>query len=82
MTNYNSDLYKTYDLALAAALVAAGFTVDSIEKASYGKASFVFDRSDDLDTAVNRYWADGLRVNPKAYFDVIKHLKTRIYSEV
>ncbi len=73
--------FRTSDLALASALIATGFAIDELEKSHFGKASFVFIRSDSLDKAVSRYWADRLRVNPKAYFDVIKHLKTRIYSE-
>ena len=81
MADYNSNSFKTFDLALAAALVTAGYSIEEIEKKPYGKASFVFVRSDKLDAVVNHYWADKLQLNPKAYFDVLKHLKTRIYSE-
>ena len=76
----NEKYFKTYDLALAAALVAAGFFIDNIDKPSYGKSSFIFLRSAALDEVVKDYWADKQQVNPKAYFDILKHLKTRIYS--
>lgn len=74
--------YKTFDLALAAALFTVGFPIKSLEKVHHGKAAFIFKRDDNLAHTVNIYWADKLQVNPRAYFDALKHIKTRIYSEV
>lgn len=73
--------FRTYDLALATALVAHGFSLGALERTPYNdKVSFSFNRSDPLDEVIQAYWADNLSVNPKAYFDILKHLKTRIYS--
>ncbi|MGA3150530.1 MAG: DUF5659 domain-containing protein [Candidatus Saccharimonadales bacterium] len=82
MSNYNSYEFRTFDLALSSALVTEGFLVIGIEKSSAGKATFLFETTPALKTAVDNYWSDKLKVNPKAYFDAMKHLKTRIYSGV
>ncbi len=80
--NSNDYTYRTNDLSQAVALVVHGFLVRDIERVAYGnKAVFIFNRSKKLDTALSQYWADKLLVNPKSYFDAMKHLKTRIYSE-
>jgi len=80
--NEDESQFRTFDLALASALVANGYTISAIERTQYGgKSSFIFDRTSGLDQVIQAYWADGLTVNPKAYFDVLKHIKTRIYSE-
>lgn len=83
MKNDNSNVFSTYDLALASALVSYGFTISGIEKTQYGgRSSFIFDRNEKLDQVIQAYWSDQLQVNPKAYFDVLKHIKTRLYSGV
>lgn len=83
MKNYNSNQYRTYDLALASALVSHGYSIAEIEKTQYsGRSSFIFERTDKLDEIIQAYWADKITVNPKTYFDVLKHIKTRLYSGV
>jgi len=83
MKNDNSNVFSTYDLALASALVSYGFSISGIEKTQYGgRSSFIFDRNKELEQAIQAYWSDQLQVNPKAYFDVLKHIKTRLYSGV
>lgn len=83
MEQYDNDGFRTYDLALASALVSHGFPITGIEKTQYGgRSSFIFNRTDKLDEVIQAYWADKLTVNPKAYFDVLKHIKTRLYSGV
>lgn len=81
MKNDDFNVFSTYDLALASALVSCGFSITGIEKTQYGgRATFVFNKSNKLDEVIQAYWADQLQVNPKAYFDVLKHIKTRLYS--
>lgn len=73
--------FRTYDLALASTLVALGFSDLSIEATPYSnKVSFVFSDQPELREAVKGFWANGLSVNPRRYFDAIKHLKSRIYE--
>jgi hypothetical protein len=83
MNNYDSNKFSTFDMALASALATSGFSIVGIERVdSRGKASFVFNRTNNIDTVIQAYWSDQLKVNPKAYFDALKHLKTRLYSGV
>lgn len=78
----NYKQYKTFDMALASALVAYGFGITNIERTQYGgKVSFIFDHRDGLDETIQTYWADELKINPRTYFDAMKHIKTRMYAE-
>ncbi|MGZ6005530.1 MAG: DUF5659 domain-containing protein, partial [Candidatus Saccharimonadales bacterium] len=80
MKNELLSTFSTYDLALAATLVTLGHSIKGLEQSQYGKATFIFDRTNTFDETIQAYWADGLSVNPKTYFDVLKHIKTRLYS--
>lgn len=79
--NHNLTDFRTFDLSLASALITEGFIITAIERTQYSnKSNFIFNRTDKLDEIVQAFWADKLSVNPKLYFDALKHLKTRIYS--
>jgi hypothetical protein len=69
------------DLGLAAALVSCGNEVLDTYKVIDGPTYFVFIQSKQLEVATNAYWADTLKVNARRYFDNLKMLKSRIYSE-
>ena len=69
------------DLGLAAALVSSGHEVLNIYRDIDGPTYFVFTQSHQLEVNTGAYWADTLRVNARRYFDNIKMLKSRIYSE-
>ena len=81
MNNYDNNYYSTSDLALASALVCYGFVIECLEKDQSGRVAFYFVRQSALDGTTQAFWANTLTVNPRTYFDAIKHLKTRIYSE-
>jgi len=69
------------DLGLAAALVSCGFEMRETNRDTSGRANFIFIQTNELDHAVNDYWADTLEVKARKYFDNIKMLKSRIYGE-
>lgn len=71
----------TFDLGLATALISVGFSLVSLEKRNLQKSQFVFRRADGIDEVVNNYWADRLEVKARKYFDTLKMLKNRLYSE-
>ena len=73
--------YQTSDLACAAAL-SLFFPIESVDKADPRRAYFLFERSVKLDTVLAKYQKQELRVEPRAYFDQIKALKTRLYEPV
>jgi hypothetical protein len=75
-----NDLFRTSDLALSAALVALGFCLEAVEK-EYPKSTFIFKRSEALDEAIQGFWASSLRIEPKTYFNSVKEVKSRLYSQ-
>ena len=77
----NKPTIKIRDLGLAAALVSSGFEVREIEQVMGGQAYFVFARTTELSHALTSYWEDTLDIKARRYFDNIKMLKSRIYSD-
>ena len=75
-----NDFFRTSDLPLSSALLCLGFCLETVEK-EYPKSTFIFKRSEALDEAVQSFWASSLRLEPKAYFNCVKEVKSRLYSE-
>jgi len=73
--------YKTFDLSCAAALISAGFELVSLNKTNPRKVQFIFNQEDCIEKVIDDYWTDKLKVNARTFFDNIKMLKNRIYSE-
>ena len=71
--------YKTSSLALAAA-IALYLPLDQVDKNNPTKAIFTFKESEKLQDVVTKYFRGELRVEPQAYFDRIKLLKTLLYQ--
>lgn len=74
------DTYSTSDLALATAL-ALFLPVEAIGRQNPHKAQFLFKRTDELDKLIDTYWHGEMRVEPQAYFNSLKSIKARLYSE-
>lgn len=78
---FNEDEYfESADLALVAALVEHEFTPVRLDRSNSRRVLFLFGDTEALQDAVTDYWLDKLTVNPKTYFDTLKHLKSRIYA--
>ena len=75
------ELWATFDLGCAAAIIGAGYKLDSLDKENPRKVQFLFEKSDGLLKVVDNYWSDRLIVKARTFFDTIKMLKNRIYSE-
>ena len=78
--NYNQYLY-TFDLGAATSLVSAGYELVSLDKTNPRKVRFVFRRETGIEDIVDNYWDDRLEVKARTYFDNLKMLKNRLYSE-
>ena len=72
---------STFDLGAAASLVSAGFELVSLDKANPRKVQFIFCRVIGIEKVVDDYWSDKLEVKARSFFDNMKMLKNRIYSE-
>ncbi len=75
----NQNQYKTTDLACAAAM-ALFVSINAIELSEPRRAVFVFEKNSKFDVLLNKYWQGRLKIEPRAYFDQLKSLKTRIYE--
>ena len=76
-TNY----FYTFDLGCSAALISADFKLVSLDKTNVRKVQFIFRREVGIEKVVDDYWADRLEIKARAFFDNVKMLKNRIYSE-
>lgn len=78
--NKSTGTYSTSDLALTAA-ISLWFPIDSIDKENPRKANFLFKQSTKLYELLDQYWKHQLKVDPQVYFDQLRAIKARLYSE-
>lgn len=71
--------FKTSDLALVTALCVLGTAIEAMQQTDGERMFFIFTKSDKVTDIVNRFWRSELLVEPQAYFNQLKVLKTRIY---
>jgi hypothetical protein len=74
-------LWSNSDLALVACLVNRGFKIVSLDRTLPNKIQFQFEQTPELEQTVEDFWADRLMVSPRIFFDNIRLIKNRIYSE-
>lgn len=74
------DVYRTSDLALAAAL-SLFYPLDAMDRRADGPVVFVFRRAAHLDTLLERYWRGVLRVEPQAYCQQVHMLQHCVCQE-
>ena len=74
-------VWTTYDLGVSTALLCAGFELLELRKTNPRKVLFVFRRAKNIDQTANAYFADRLELNARSFFDQLKALKNRLYSE-
>lgn len=72
--------FYSFDLGLCAALVSLGFPLASLDKANPNKVRFIFRKKVGIDKSIADYWAGGLEIRARTYFENIKMLKNRIFS--
>ncbi len=73
-------LYRTNDLALAT-LISLYYPIEAIDHENPRKAFFLFLRNTKLDQLVEGYWRGEIKVEPQSYFNELRQIKSRIYSE-
>lgn len=74
------DYYSTSDLALATA-ISLWYPIEAINKTDPCKATFLFRRDEKFDELLEMYWRRELKVEPQTYFNQLKAIKARLYSE-
>lgn len=76
-----NDYFKHTDISLIATLCCYGYQVEAVDKQKPSKVIFLIKRDEQLDDLIQKYWTHQLQVDPMSYFNFLKELKTRIYSE-
>ncbi len=79
--NSDENVFTTYDLGLAGALLASGFKLKRLDRSNLRRALFVFEFKSGIDISANRFFTDQLRVKARSYFDCLKALKNQLYTE-
>jgi len=79
--NITKKTFSTFDLGCSAALISTGFELISLDKSNPQKVLFMFKEKIGIKETVDNYWSDYLIVKSRSFFDNIKMLKNRIYSE-
>lgn len=73
--------YSTYDLGCAAALVTANFELLHLDRTNSRKVRFVFKRELGIEKTADNFWSDYLEQKSRSFWDNIKNLKNRLYSD-
>lgn len=74
------DKFYTKSLSLAAAIYSLSpINLKSIHHEG-AKAIFIFDKSNEIDRAVNLFWQKKLSIDALSYFESLRYLKSRIYE--
>ena len=75
------NLYQCADLGLTVVL-SLYFPIVSINRQPNShKAYFSFEQTKELTDLIQTYWRGELRIEPKTYFDQLRTIKARLYSE-
>ena len=83
MHHMNKDIcdeFQSSDLSMVAALCCFGAVIDSVDRSS-SRAVFYIRREKGLDQLVQACYSHSLQVEPLAYFNALKHAKSRLYGD-
>jgi len=73
--------FSTTHLNLASALLAKGFKLEELKRVTPSRAEFLFRKTERLDKAMEMFWAGEMRIEPKAYYQAEREIKSRIYDQ-
>lgn len=77
---FMNEHYDTQDICLAVTIQCLGAPLTGIEWRDERRASFCFESSESLHDAVEAYWRNELRIEPKIFFGYLRSTKTRLYN--
>ena len=76
----NEEYIKSSDLPLVAVLCYFGHSIEDIDKSNRAKAVFSIPKNEDSDDLIQKFWRHELKVEPVAFFNLIKEIKNRLYD--
>jgi hypothetical protein len=75
------DVMAVSDLGCAAALVTANFSLLTLDRANPRKIRFIFRCEAGIKKVADDFWSDRLEQKSRLFWDNIKNLKNRLYSD-
>jgi hypothetical protein len=75
-------LFETSEMPLAAVLILHGYNIETSWRGVSGKIIFSFRCNEESDEIIRKYYDQELRVEPIAFFNSIKLVKSFIYKDV
>ena len=75
------EIIAVSDLGCAAALVTADFALLTLDRANPRKVRFIFRREAGIEKVADDFWSDRLEQKSRSFWDNIKNLKNRLYSD-
>jgi len=73
--------FITTDLGIASALITANFELLELDKSDSRKIKFVFSRADGIVKVADDFWSNRLEQKVRSFWDNVKTLKNRLYSD-
>lgn len=80
MTQETDKTYNTSDLSLATTL-SIWCPIQKIVKSNPRKSTFIFEKTENLLKLVDAYYRDEIKVSPQTFFNQLRAVKARLYSE-
>ncbi len=77
----DDNMLGTYDLGCAAALITANFELITLDRINPRKVRFIFRREAGIENFADDFWSDRLEQKSRSFWDNIKNLKNRLYSD-
>ena len=74
------DVFITTDLGSAAALLTENFELLALGRENPRKVEFIFRRTTGISKVADDFWSDRLEQKSRSFWDNIKTLKNRLYS--
>jgi len=79
-TTSKDDVFTTTDLGIAAAMLTADFELLNLDKSDPHKVKFVFSREEGISKVADDFWSNRLEQRVRSFWDNVKVLKNRLYS--
>ena len=76
-----NDVMAVGDLGCASAILTAGFILLALDRANPRKVRFIFRREAGIEKVADDFWSDRLEQKSRSFWDNIKNLKNRLYSD-
>lgn len=75
------DVLKTSDFTLASTLYSLGFNIAGIDKTNPKRVVFYFKKTSDLETTVDKYFNNQVKINPLDFDRAQREIRAQIHTD-